>query len=537
MKIIIPMSGQGNRFIGAGYQKPKPLIEVEGKPIIAHVIDMFPNEYDFIFICNSRHLETTNMNKVLKEYCPTGKILNIEEHKYGPVFAVSKAYDLIQDNEEVIINYCDFTCYWNYFDFKNWTNRNSLDGCIPAYKGFHPHSIRGNNYAFMRVKDGVMQEIKEKEPFTDNKINEFASTGTYYFSRGSYVKHFFAKLMAEDININNEYYCSLIYNLMVKEELKIGVYEIDYFMQWGTPEDLDEYNYWSNIFRSLAKTKQELEPREGFTLIPMAGKGKRFRDEGYQNPKPLLDVSGFPMFIQAANSLPPTENYVFAVLSQHLGTLGISQEINNNFKNYQIIEIEDVQPGQACTCLKSIEGLDPLAPITITACDHAAIFDIYKLNKILDDETIDVIIWTCTGHPEATIRPEMYGWVISDDKKVLGVSVKSQLNDPTTDNQIIGTFSFRKIEIFKKCVQRMINRKAMVNGEYYVDSCIEDALELGYNCKIFQVDNFICWGTPNEYKSFKYWQKAFNKWNGHPYEYNLDNWTPEKFRVDNSQKG
>ena len=57
-QIIIPMSGFGERFRRAGYALPKPLIEVDGKPIIAHIIDLFPDEPDFIFICNQEHLDS-----------------------------------------------------------------------------------------------------------------------------------------------------------------------------------------------------------------------------------------------------------------------------------------------------------------------------------------------------------------------------------------------------------------------------------------------------------------------------------------------
>ena len=48
------MSGIGNRFLQAGYQTPKPLIEIDGIPVIEHVIKMFPKEEDFVFICNSK---------------------------------------------------------------------------------------------------------------------------------------------------------------------------------------------------------------------------------------------------------------------------------------------------------------------------------------------------------------------------------------------------------------------------------------------------------------------------------------------------
>ena len=125
MHIIIPMSGIGNRFIEAGYKEPKPLVVIDGKPIIEHVCDLFPNEDKFTFICNSKHLLETNMREVLKSIKPNANIVEIPNHKKGPVYAVSLVEDLIDDDEEVIVNYCDFGTYWDYEDFlkhtRDWT--------------------------------------------------------------------------------------------------------------------------------------------------------------------------------------------------------------------------------------------------------------------------------------------------------------------------------------------------------------------------------------------------------------------------------
>ena len=68
----------------------------------------------------------------------------------------------------------------------------------------------------------------------------------------------------------------------------------------------------------------------------------------------------------------------------------------------------------------------------------------------------------------------------------------------------------------------MYDREGMVNNEYYIDSLIKDALRLKYKCKFFEVDQFICWGTPNELRTFKYWQNCFNEWNVHSYQKSLD---------------
>ena len=112
MQIVIPMSGFGERFRKAGYDVPKPLIEIDGKPIISHVIDMFPGEENFIFICNEDHLWNPDyrMREILDKYCPTGRVIGIPSHKLGPVHAVLQAEHLLCPNSPTVVNYCDFTC-------------------------------------------------------------------------------------------------------------------------------------------------------------------------------------------------------------------------------------------------------------------------------------------------------------------------------------------------------------------------------------------------------------------------------------------
>jgi NDP-sugar pyrophosphorylase family protein len=95
MQIVIPMSGFGERFRAAGYTIPKPLIEVEGKPIIQHVVEMFSNEDDFIFICNEDHLLNPEykMKAILQDIALNSSIVSIKPHKLGPVYAVMQVLD------------------------------------------------------------------------------------------------------------------------------------------------------------------------------------------------------------------------------------------------------------------------------------------------------------------------------------------------------------------------------------------------------------------------------------------------------------
>ena len=170
IQLIIPMSGIGKRFIEAGYKDPKPLIEVDGQPIIKHVVDLFPGVTDVTFICNEIHLKDTKMRDILKSIVPNCKIYEVpSENRKGPVDAVNQISDYIDDNSEVIISYCDYGTYWDFPKFLE--EAKDFDGAIPCYTGFHPHMLESDNYAFCKEENNLLLEIKEKEPFTDNKMN------------------------------------------------------------------------------------------------------------------------------------------------------------------------------------------------------------------------------------------------------------------------------------------------------------------------------------------------------------------------------
>jgi ADP-glucose pyrophosphorylase len=127
------------------------------------------------------------------------------------------------------------------------------------------------------------------------------------------------------------------------------------------------------------------------------------------------------------------------------------------------------------------------------------------------------------GYKGALENPEMYGWVKADlENNITELSVKKVLDDPVKDNVILGIFTFRNKNILASCLNSLFSRGKKINNEFYLDSVIDDALELGLSCKVFEVENFLCWGTPNDLKTFNYWQSCFHIWNSHPYSIDKD---------------
>lgn len=535
MQIVIPMSGFGERFRRAGYTIPKPLIEIDGKPIIAHVIDMFPGETDFTFICNQDHLNEPSyqMYDLLKEYCPSGRVIGIPPHKLGPINAVRQVEHLLDLKQPVVVNYCDFTCYWSWHHFKRFVTKSACVGAIPAYKGFHPHSLGNTKYAYLRETGGWVEDIQEKQSYTNNHMEEYASSGTYYFASAEIMSEAFSTVMERNLNLEGEYYVSLAYKPLLENKKPVAVYPLQHFMQWGTPEDVAEYNSWSKTFLRLIAQPESTPPPAGAMVVPMAGLGQRFSDEGYALTKPLIPVSGLPMVVQATHDLPLTEHQVFVLRADMPGYVDVANQLRARYPKAIIKTIESVTEGQACTALIGLDVLEgavgkSCSPITISACDNGALYDFESFQQLVQDPLVDIIVWSVRGFPSGLRHPKMFGWVDAVNDHVRSVSVKVPLDNPVSDPIILGTFTFRRADDFRRALNRLILRDGRINGEFYIDSLINDAIALGLRCRLFEVDSYLCWGTPNDLRTFEYWQSCFHKWDGHPYRLELDRRIPNE---------
>ena len=226
MKVLIPMAGTGNRFVQAGYEEPKPLINVGGKRIIEYILDMFDKKDEIIFICNTTHINNTNIEKVLLSLRPDAKVLEIQNHKKGPIYTIMPFIDLVDDSEPVMVCYCDNPFMWSRQEFEAHLENNKLDGCILTHTGLHPHTLNSTKMAFLKTEGNLMLEIKEKECYTDDPMSEHASTGAYYFRTGQIMKDCF------------------------KNSIRIGFFDTEFVTVFGTPAEVESFEAWKTILTS-----------------------------------------------------------------------------------------------------------------------------------------------------------------------------------------------------------------------------------------------------------------------------------------------
>jgi NDP-sugar pyrophosphorylase family protein len=506
------MSGAGSRFARAGYTAPKPLIPVDGKPMIRHVIEMFPGVTDFIFICRRDHLETTELESVLRSAAPTGRIVAIEPHKFGPVYATLRAENLIADDEPVVVNYTDFSVVWDFRHFEREMRRHGCHGALTAYRGFHPHSLGPNLYAYLRHDRNRLIEIREKHCFTANRMEEYASSGTYYFRSGALLKTYYRRAIAEGLSTNGEYYSSMPYNLMVRDGLTVQVYELERFLQWGTPEDLEEYQSWSDYFNGpTARTAER--PHRGATVVPMAGDGVRFAREGYREPKPLVPVAGAPMIARSLTALPKTSRTVAICRSEHLKSGDLGRVLAMSRSGTTTLELTDRTEGQACTCLLAESHIDVDEPVLVAPCDCAVLCDENRLEKMVANSTTDAIAFTFVNHPHANRNPLQYGWVSAgkDGLVTSAVCKKHPAGEVRRAHGITGMFWFRRAGLLFDSIRELMRRDARVNGEFYLDSVLPLLIEGGQCVRALDAQHYICFGTPDDVRTYEYWESCFRE--------------------------
>ena len=184
-------------------------------------------------------------------------------------------------------------------------------------------------------------------------------------------------------------------------------------------------------------------------IIPMAGEGIRFVNQGYKLPKPLILINDVPMVVRAARCLPSADLWIFICRKNTCFKFKKIKEIlNQYFSSPKIISVDFLTHGQASTCLLAKEYLKPDDILTIGSCDSKMNYDKIYFNKKLMKS--DALIWTIRNNKSVLENPEMYGWVKLDKcGRSSGISCKVPISDkPLNDHAITGALVLEKLSFF-----------------------------------------------------------------------------------------
>ena len=225
MNVLIPMAGSGSRFTEAGYTVPKPLIDVDGKPMIECVVNNLGAQHKYIFVVQKNLFETHNLEELFSSICTEFEIVIIDGITEGTACTALLASDHIdRDGPLMIANSDQYLEGWD----KEFSPGDDIDGCIVTFKSTDP------NCSYIREVDGVVTECREKE-----KISNIATVGLYYWSKGSDFIKYANQMIEKNIRTNNEFYTCPVYNEAIADGKRITTYPVKYVWQIGTPDSLE----------------------------------------------------------------------------------------------------------------------------------------------------------------------------------------------------------------------------------------------------------------------------------------------------------
>ena len=231
MNVLIPMAGAGSRFAQAGYTFPKPLIDVEGKPMIQVVVDNLNIDATFIYVVQKSHREKYNLDTLLNLITPNCKIVEVDGLTEGAACTTLLAKEYIDSDAPLLMANSDQFLEWDSNEFMYKMIEQKVDGGILSFHSTHP------KWSFAKVDEyGYVTEVQEKNP-----ISDIATVGVYYWAKGSDYVKYAEQMIAKNMRVNNEFYVCPVYNEGIVDGKKFKTFNIDKMWGLGTPEDLKYY--------------------------------------------------------------------------------------------------------------------------------------------------------------------------------------------------------------------------------------------------------------------------------------------------------
>lgn len=239
LHVIMPMAGEGSRFLKEGWTTPKPLIQLHGLPLFKRALGSVQTEgvqMKYSFIVRQNHIDEYGIDKGIQAFLPEAKIFSVQRTTRGAVETCLMAEGAVDDNDAVMIMDCDLEfrskCFMELI-------RASLSRSIDDAEGGALVSFESDSpkYSYAEVdENSVVLRTAEKEV-----ISNHALCGAYFFSSGRRFKEVAHRLMNEQNFVKPEYYVSLLYNYLIANGEKVYLASMEEYYSYGTPEELKRY--------------------------------------------------------------------------------------------------------------------------------------------------------------------------------------------------------------------------------------------------------------------------------------------------------
>jgi NDP-sugar pyrophosphorylase family protein len=223
-------------------------------------------------------------------------------------------------------------------------------------------------------------------------------------------------------------------------------------------------------------------------VIPMAGRGTRFENEGFSIPKPLISVNGKRIIERVVENLNLSANYIFVVQEKHRKIYDLDSILKNLVPDCKIVSTNEITEGTACTVLLAKHFINNDNPILICNSDQVLEWDANDFVSSVMQEGIDGGI--------VTFKSSGSQWSFA--QVLNGVVTRVAEKNPISENATAGIYWWDRGSDFVILAEEMIRLNDRTNGEFYVCPVYNYAINEGLKIVNYEIEKFWNLGTPKD---------------------------------------
>jgi len=228
-------------------------------------------------------------------------------------------------------------------------------------------------------------------------------------------------------------------------------------------------------------------------VIPMAGRGKRFKDAGYSVPKPLITIYDMPMIELVVNNLKIKGEYIFVCHKEHYTKYKLENLLTSIKPNCRVLLVDKITGGQASTVLVAKDFINNDDELVISNTDELVKWNSQLFLSFMRENNADggVVTFNSTNPKWSFVK-------INDNGDIVKVEEKKPISNIAT----AGIYYFKKGKFFVEAAEKMIEKNIRTNNEFYVAPTYNEMISDGKKILSYPIAEMHGLGTPEDVDKF-----------------------------------
>jgi NDP-sugar pyrophosphorylase family protein len=482
------MAAEADLFPRSEFHFPKPLVEIEGRPMIEHVVNNirdFDPEAEFIFVVRKADCDEFSLDATLRlatdDRC---KVVKLANPTMGSACTALMAIEHIDDDRPLVVCNADQVIEADISAINRRFVSSGFDAAVVTFPSVHPR------WSFVKLdREDLVAEAAEKRVLSRRAI-----AGYYFFKTGRSFVASAQQSIRNGPGVGGKHFISPTLNAVVLAGGKVGYHDISetQYQSLYSPQRVE-------IYERRLEAKSAIKPAKSVqVVIPMAGLGSRFSKAGYEKPKPFIDVLGKPMIERVLDNLKiEGSHFILLARKEHLDAEPEVVRQLQSRGDVTFVSVGRVTEGAACTIALARSVLDRDSPILIANCDQIVDFDCSAYIRDAQERGLDGSILVFKDRER---DPKWSFARLGAGGLVDAVAEKVAISDLAT----VGLYYFATAQHFFDAALDMIALNERVNNEFYVCPVYNYSIMQNRKVGVFEIEASAMHGigTPEDLNAY-----------------------------------